>query len=73
MVVFRFYEDMVDEQRLMQEIHRQGVYVAMRFTSNIGGMRVSCHYFNTREDVDRLAAVLRQAGARKAPDYRPLG
>ena len=72
-VVYRFYADMAEEVRLMEEVHRHGVYVAMRFTSNIGGMRVSCHYFNTREDVDRLAAVLRQAGARKAPDYRPLG
>ncbi len=69
MVVFRFYADMAEERRLMQEIHRQGVYVAMRFTSQIGGMRVSCHYFNTLEDVDRLVAVVRQAGDRKAPDY----
>jgi selenocysteine lyase/cysteine desulfurase len=69
-VVFRFYQDMAEEQRLMREIHRQGVYVAMRFTSRIGGLRVSCHYFNTHEDVDRLAAVLRQEGARKAPDYQ---
>ncbi len=67
-VVFRFYRDMDEELRLLDEIHRQGVYVAMRFTSGIGGMRVSCHYFNTREDVDRLAEVLRQAGGRKAPD-----
>lgn len=68
-VTFRFYKELAEEQRLLEQLHRWGVYVAMRFTSGIGGIRVSCHYFNNREDIDRLIVALLRAGAEKAPDY----
>jgi selenocysteine lyase/cysteine desulfurase len=70
MVVFRFYADMKREVELLEEVHRHGVYVAMRFTSGIGGIRVSCHYFNTRQDIDRLVELVQSAGAKRAPDFK---
>jgi cysteine desulfurase/selenocysteine lyase len=30
------------------------ILVAVRYTSNVGGVRVSCHFYNTLQDVDRL-------------------
>ncbi len=69
-VIFRFYRSMEEERKLLEEFHKNDVYVAMRFTSNIGGLRISCQYYNLEEDIDRLIDVLRKAGARKKPDYR---
>ncbi len=69
-VVFRFYNTLAEENKLLDYLHIHKVYVAMRFTSGIGGIRVSCHYFNTRSDVDHLITVLKQARKKKAPDYK---
>lgn len=71
-VVFRFYEDLREEMGLLEELHRQRVYVSMRFTSCVGGIRVSCHYFNNQQDIDRLISCLRRAGAKKAPNYHSV-
>jgi len=71
MVVFRFYDSLDEENQLLRRLHERGVYVAMRFTSNIGGIRVSCHFFNNRSDVDRLIDELHKAAGEKPPDYRP--
>jgi cysteine desulfurase/selenocysteine lyase len=30
------------------------ILVAVRYTSNVGGVRVSCHFYNTKADVDQL-------------------
>ena len=71
MVVFRFYDRLEEENELLRRLHVNGVYVAMRFTSNIGGIRVSCHYFNNQADVDHLIAELRKAREEKPPDFCP--
>jgi cysteine desulfurase / selenocysteine lyase len=39
---------------LMQKLLQQKILVAVRYTSNVGGIRVSCHYFNNFADIDRL-------------------
>jgi cysteine desulfurase/selenocysteine lyase len=69
LVVFRSYEDIKEENKLMDELHKNHMYVAMRFTSNVGGIRVSCHFFNNKSDVDALLAQLKLAYNRKKPDY----
>jgi len=71
-VTFRFYRDLADERRLLEFLHEQRVFVAMRFTSGIGGIRVSCHYFNQREDIDRLVHALGLAAKGRSPDYGTL-
>jgi selenocysteine lyase/cysteine desulfurase len=69
-IVFRFYDSMDEERKLLNELHENNVYVAMRFTSNIGGIRVSCHYYNLKEDIDRLVEVLKTAADKKRPDFK---
>jgi cysteine desulfurase / selenocysteine lyase len=39
---------------LMEHLLQQKVMVSVRYTSNVGGVRVSCHFFNSSEDVHRL-------------------
>ena len=68
-VVFRFYHTLEEENELLDFLHDHKVYVAMRFTSGVGGIRVSCHFFNNKEDIDRLLTVLRQAAEIKVPNY----
>jgi cysteine desulfurase / selenocysteine lyase len=39
---------------LMEHLLNHQVLVSVRYTSGVGGVRVSCHFFNSAEDVDRL-------------------
>lgn len=39
---------------LMEHLLEHKVLVSVRYTSQIGGVRVSCHFFNTQADIDRL-------------------
>ncbi len=45
--------------RLMNQLLQAKILVSVRYTSNVGGIRVSCHFFNSDEDVDRLLNQLR--------------
>ena len=46
---------------LNKESHRkfqdESIIVALRYSGGIGGIRVSTHFFNTEEDIDRLLEV----------------
>ena len=39
---------------LMEYLLDRKVLVSVRYTSGVGGVRVSCHFFNSAEDVERL-------------------
>jgi len=39
---------------LMEHLLRNKVLVSVRYTSGVGGVRVSCHFFNARADVEWL-------------------
>lgn len=39
---------------LMEHLLKNKVLVSVRYTSGVGGVRVSCHFFNTPADVQRL-------------------
>ncbi len=39
---------------LMERLLDRRVLVSVRYTSRIGGVRVSCHFYNSVEDLDRL-------------------
>jgi cysteine desulfurase/selenocysteine lyase len=39
---------------LKEHLLDRKILVAVRYTSNVGGVRVSCHFYNTKADVDHL-------------------
>jgi selenocysteine lyase/cysteine desulfurase len=39
---------------LMEHLLNHKVLVSVRYTSGVGGVRVSCHFFNSADDVERL-------------------
>ncbi len=43
---------------MMERLLDQGVLVSVRYTSGVGGVRVSCHYYNVPDDLDRLLELL---------------
>ena len=38
----------------MNRLLAKRILTSVRYTSNVGGVRVSCHLYNTAEDIDRL-------------------
>ncbi len=43
-----------ESPRLMEFLLDRKILVAVRYTSGVGGIRVSCHFFNTIDEVDEL-------------------
>jgi selenocysteine lyase/cysteine desulfurase len=48
---------------LMKRLQEDRILVSVRYTSNVGGVRVSCHFYNSEEDIQKLLTRLRD-GAR---------
>ena len=51
------YEDNVKSYEAMAN---EGVMVAHRYTGGVGGIRVSPHFFNTKEEIDRVLETQKQ-------------
>ena len=51
---FEVSDDPAENDAFLQGLLEQRIYVAMRYTSYIGGIRVSTHFYNDDEDIDRL-------------------
>ncbi|MGH9794728.1 MAG: aminotransferase class V-fold PLP-dependent enzyme [Candidatus Acidiferrales bacterium] len=43
---------------LMELLLERRILVSVRYTSGVGGIRVSCHFFNSLGDIDRLLSAL---------------
>ena len=39
---------------LVTRLQERKILVSVRYTSGVGGIRVSCHFYNSQEDVERL-------------------
>jgi cysteine desulfurase / selenocysteine lyase len=44
---------------LMTRLQERKILVSVRYTSGVGGIRVSSHFYNSQEDVDRLLDAVR--------------
>lgn len=71
-VIARFFENLAIERRILANLHKKRVYVAMRFTDDVGGFRISCHYFNNERDIDALVRALSEEINKigRKPDYK---
>lgn len=47
---------------LMERLLGRKIFVAVRYTSRVGGVRVSCHFYNDEADVERLLEALTSLG-----------
>jgi selenocysteine lyase/cysteine desulfurase len=45
---------------LMNRLLEKKILVSVRYTSNVGGVRVSCHFYNSTEDIDQLLSELKK-------------
>jgi selenocysteine lyase/cysteine desulfurase len=45
--------------KLMNHLLEKKILVSVRYTSNVGGVRVSCHFYNSQEDIDTLLAAVK--------------
>jgi selenocysteine lyase/cysteine desulfurase len=57
---FRSSLNMEDDERLLAELLDERILVSIRYTSGVGGIRVSTHYYNDESDLDRLVSALRR-------------
>jgi selenocysteine lyase/cysteine desulfurase len=46
--------------RLMNRLLEKRILVSVRYTANVGGVRVSCHFYNSAEDIESLLAELKR-------------
>lgn len=64
--MFSWYRDPKRDRALLDRLLGERVFLAMRYTSGIGGLRVSTHYFNDEEDVLRMVAALKRVTGGRA-------
>ena len=48
------------ERRLIRYLRERGIFVTLRCSTGIGGVRVSFHYYTKKEEIDRFLDALRE-------------
>jgi len=51
---FQLAEGISKEKELVSSACKAGVFVSLRYVSGIGGVRVSPHYYNSKNDINKL-------------------
>jgi selenocysteine lyase/cysteine desulfurase len=49
-----------ENQRLFNAFAKEGIVVALRYAAGVGGIRVSCHFFNTEEEIEAVLGVVKK-------------
>ncbi len=64
-----------ENEAFLDALLDEHIYVALRYTSHVGGIRVSTHLYNDDDDVDRLLHAVARLRARSARrhDTAPVG
>jgi len=44
----------------MQRLLEKKILVSVRYTSNVGGIRISCHFYNSLEDIETLLSEVKK-------------
>jgi selenocysteine lyase/cysteine desulfurase len=54
------FGDRDKDRACVEHLLARGIWVGQRYTSNVGGVRISVHYFNNEDDIDTLLKELKQ-------------
>lgn len=70
-IIARLYKDVTLDRQILKELDTKKIFIAQRFTDSVGGFRISCQWFNNRNDIDNLIAGMKQIIRliNRAPDY----
>ncbi|MBT8396386.1 MAG: aminotransferase class V-fold PLP-dependent enzyme [Gemmatimonadetes bacterium] len=58
--IFSIYDSPDGDRALLDSLLDRGIYLAQRYTSGVGGLRASTHFYNNGEDVDRLLNAIEE-------------
>ncbi|MCP4725729.1 MAG: aminotransferase class V-fold PLP-dependent enzyme [bacterium] len=59
-VIFQCFDDILKNREVLDKLLKNKIYLAMRYTSNVGGLRVSVQYYNDRNDVDSCIEAIKK-------------
>jgi cysteine desulfurase/selenocysteine lyase len=60
-VTFTLDQGALGDRACLQRLLEARILISQRYTAGIGGLRVSTHFFNNREDVERLVDAVRKS------------
>jgi selenocysteine lyase/cysteine desulfurase len=58
--IFNRFATPEEDRALLNALLERKIYLAQRYTSGVGGLRASLHFFNDEEDVDALLGALEE-------------
>jgi selenocysteine lyase/cysteine desulfurase len=58
--IFNMFESPQEDLELLEALLARKIFMAQRYTSGIGGLRASTHFYNNEEDVEALLAALKE-------------
>jgi selenocysteine lyase/cysteine desulfurase len=62
-ITFRLSESEAADADLRERLIEAGILISVRYTSNVGGLRVSVHYYNSRDDIAALLDAIKKLTA----------
>lgn len=57
---FSYYSDPQKDKALLQKLLNHKIYISLRYTANVGGIRVSTHYYNNEDDILKLVSSIKE-------------
>lgn len=71
-IIARLYQDTELDRSIMKKLDTKNIFIAQRFTDNVGGFRISCQWFNTKKDIDTLIEGMKEIIVEigREPDYK---
>jgi len=59
-IAFRVYDTYEEDADLRERLIAEDVLISVRYTSNVGGLRVSTHYYSSKEDIETLLDTIQR-------------
>jgi selenocysteine lyase/cysteine desulfurase len=65
-VTFRSSPEIHAERMLLESLAREGILASLRFSTGVGGIRLSPYFYNDEADIERMLACVGAATGRRA-------